>query len=245
MKILNVKITILPKEEIIKNVALFVSQKKKFVIFTPNPEIITASLKLPELREALNSGDINLPDGVGLKIASYLKNHDAHFPTIIHGIDFMLDLCKEAEKNNWTVGLLGGFNQTAEKTKDELIRRYPKLKIEYVYGDFEYDPQNPSPANYELKTKLPLDILFVALGTPKEQLWISQNKDTFPAAVFMEVGGAFDILSGRLRRAPGFARKLGLEWLFRLFQEPRRITRQFHLLEFLFRVLTTKNSVEY
>lgn len=270
MKILNVEITTLSKKEILEKISLKIKNREKTVIFTPNPEMIEFVSK-----DILNTSDFNLPDGIGLKIACNLK--------VIHGIDFMLDLCAEAEKNGWTVGLLGGMNNVADRTKNALLQKFPRLKINYVCDNFRFSvgddlrvvplvetqhaasqrKNTPTPSGSNSAYVIPqgetqhiaslqnrlspttyMDILFVALGTPKEQLWILQNRDTFPATVFMEVGGSFDILSGNLKRAPLFLRKLGLEWLFRLLQEPRRLPRQLRLIKFLWHVLTTKNSIE-
>lgn len=286
------------------SIATAIKNEKKFVIYTPNPEIITLSLQSPLFQQLLNNSDINIPDGVGLKIACNLKYVFSFFHSkflnlnsklkIIHGIDFMLDLCSEAEKNDWTIGLLGGKNNTAIGAKTTLLKLFPQLKISYTCGDFEYKipprydfrengkinslplktnniqindhdlPHNQinndmsqnailtrvdsanlnSDNNNWIKPPIHIDLLFVALGTPKEQIWIDQNKKNFPATVFMEVGGSFDILSGRLHRAPKIIQKIGLEWLFRLIQEPHRVKRQMRLVKFIWLVLTRKNSIE-
>ncbi len=241
--ILNVQITTDPKQEITKQVAVAIANRQKLTIFTPNPEIIALASKTPPYQELLNTADIALADGVGLKIAYFLRHPFSKIPfSIIHGVDFMLELCRKAEINSWSVGLLGGRNGAAEKTRVALLRRFPKLKVTYVYGDFEYMQQNLElrMKNLDSRFKIPnshLDILFVALGSPKEQIWINENKETFPATVFMQVGGSFDIISGILPRAPRFLQTFGLEWLWRLFLQPKRILRQFKLIEFLMRSL--------
>jgi N-acetylglucosaminyldiphosphoundecaprenol N-acetyl-beta-D-mannosaminyltransferase len=292
MKILDINITTSEKSKILAEITKAIENRTKFTIFTPNPEMIELAfqnyffpivgtgrdLSLPRtvnFSKLLNTSDINLPDGVGLKIASYLKQlisifsrQPTHYtlpPTTTHGLDFMLDLCHEAEKQNWSVGLIGGFNKTAEKTKENLLKKFPNLKINYVYGDFEYssprrtiskttensktdkpNADNRQPRTDNRVSEIPttyLDLLFVALGTPKEQIWIGENRDSFPATVFMEVGGSFDVISGTLKRAPQLIQSLNLEWLFRLIQEPKRLKRQLKLFSFLWHVLTTKNSI--
>jgi N-acetylglucosaminyldiphosphoundecaprenol N-acetyl-beta-D-mannosaminyltransferase len=196
-------------------------------------------------QKLLNTAQVNLADGVGLKIGYFLRHPFAKIPfETIHGIDFMIALCGEAEQHDWSVGLLGGMHGVAEKTKNDLLRRFPKLKVDYVQGDTEYNfvggdlrvaPQDGQTGR-SVPT-IPIDILFVALGSPKEQIWISENKEKFPAIIFMQVGGAFDMLSGMLPRAPRFMQRLGLEWMWRLLLEPRRIFRQLRLVEFLIRYL--------
>lgn len=274
MEILNVKITTDSKDEIIRKVTTAINHHQKFTIFTPNPEIITYAVHNPSFQKLLNTADVNLADGVGLKIGCNLKNVVSKIPfEIIHGIDFMMDLCREAEKHGWSVGLLGGRNGAAEKTRNELLRRYPRLKLAYICGDLEFEAKfsenSDNSVNQKIRTtgnsdnqngissdfsglsdsaglsdspsfpSFPIDILFVALGSPKEQLWIAENRATFPATVFMQVGGAFDIIGGTLPRAPRLMRRLGLEWMWRLWLQPKRIWRQLRLVEFLVRYLFT------
>lgn len=218
-----------------EKVTYAVSKNKKLAVLTPNPEILVASSKSPLLDEAMKCGDLFLADGTGLILGCFLKHPFKKIPfKIIHGIDFMLELCRQAEKRHWQIGLVGGKNSSAAKTKTRLLKMFPNLDVLYVAGDFDFDPQtNQSSPPLQMPIE-PLDIVFVALGTPKEQVWINNNKTSFPAKVFVEVGGAFDIISGALPRAPRFLRFFGLEWLWRLFLQPSRCKRQLELIKFLF-----------
>jgi N-acetylglucosaminyldiphosphoundecaprenol N-acetyl-beta-D-mannosaminyltransferase len=149
----------------------------------------------------------------------------------IHGVDLVKSLCKEVSRQPITVGFLGAGPNVAEKTAECLKREYPQLKVGLISQEW----------SEELKSKK-VDILFVAFGSPKQEIWISKNLEKLPAKVVVGVGGAFDFISGRVKRTPLFMRKLGLEWLFRLIIQPWRIKRQLRLIQFIFLVLNEKLS---
>lgn len=205
--------------------------KEKILIFTPNPEQISAAARNQSLKNLLNQAQIALPDGVGVVIAARLLGKPVY--ARITGVDFMEKLVKsvarlpkpgtdgQAEQPVIT-GYLGGEGDIAETTAKCLIKRYPGLAVGYASATFD-------------KTKMihsDIDILFVALGFPKQEKWILEHKDEIPATVIMAVGGALDFISGNLPRAPKFLRQAGLEWLFRLALQPWRFWRQARLLQF-------------
>ena len=204
---------------------------KKVSIFTPNPEIIMAALKDDSFKKVVNTASLALPDGVGVLWAGKLLGEP--FQSRITGVDFMLELCKEAAKRGFTIGLFGGGKQIAERAAECLLAKYPSLKISYV-SDGGDKIQNT-------KYKIPnTDILFVALGFPKQEKWIYENLPRIPVQVAMTVGGAFDYISGAVPRAPLFVRNLGLEWFFRLLIQPWRLRRQLVLFKFIFLVLRNR-----
>jgi N-acetylglucosaminyldiphosphoundecaprenol N-acetyl-beta-D-mannosaminyltransferase len=129
------------------------------------------------------------------------------------------------------VGFLGAGPNIAEKTVECLKEKYPGLKVGLVAKEW----------SESLKDKQ-VDILFVAFGSPKQEIWISENLEKLPVKVVIGVGGAFDFISGKVRRAPLFMRKIGLEWLFRLIIQPWRIKRQLRLIQFIFLVLKARIS---
>ena len=131
------------------------------------------------------------------------------------------------------MGFLGAGPSVAVKTAECLEKKYKGLKISMVSQEW----------SEELKSKK-TDILFVAFGSPKQEIWIAENLNQLPAKVVIGVGGAFDFISGKVRRAPVFIRQLGLEWLFRLIIQPWRIKRQLKLLTFIDLVLKEKFSAK-
>ncbi len=201
--------------------------EEKYYIVTPNPEILTIADGDPDYKEVINGAKIALPDGVGVLLASKLLSKP--LGGRIHGVDLMEMLCKEVSKQPITVGFLGGGPHVAEKAAECLREKYPSLKINFTLQEWDFDKQYPQ-----------TDILFVAFGSPKQEFFIAKNLDKLPVKVAIGVGGSFDFISGEVKRAPVFMRRLGLEWLFRLLIQPWRIKRQLRLVKFVYLVIREK-----
>lgn len=206
--ILGVKIDDVNMDEALGIVHGWLQESKKKYIVTPNPEFIMTAQKDLEFKKILNDADLSIPDGAGLKLSGKIKN-------TVPGVDLMEKLVDKSRDWAVTIGLLGGRDGVANETFECLQKKYPSIKID-----------NASP-----------DLLFVALGAPKQEKWIAENLPKLPIKVAMGVGGSFDYISGKVPRAPKWLRSLGLEWLFRLVIQPWRIKRQLRLLKYLWLVL--------
>ena len=235
---------------------------KPLVIYTPNPEIVTFAQKNPVFKKIVNSAQINIPDGFGI-VWAMKKIYGIEIDKIT-GVDFMQDLVKWASKNLVVTGLIGGRQRVALKTAECLRVKSPDIKIEVFHTPEIEIRQQITDNKQQGKTKWiirdsngriidnqkyfrnllkeinrkAVDILFVALGFPKQEYFIdriknyeSRIKNNKPL-VLMAVGGAFDYISGRVPRAPAWMRKRGLEWLYRLIREPWRLPRQIKGVEF-------------
>ena len=202
------------------------SDQGQYKIFTPNPEFLVEAYKNPKFRRTLNKGDLNLPDGIGLKMVAPIFGDK--IIERISGVDFMLEICDTAQKNHKSIYLLGGRGETARKTSEILIRKYPNLIIKGASQGLE-DANSRGIENQDLLDEingLKPDILFVAFGHPKQEFWIENNLSRLLSVkIAMGVGGSFDYISGKVKRAPRYLRNMGFEWLYRLAKEPRRFTR--------------------
>ncbi|MEK9160314.1 MAG: WecB/TagA/CpsF family glycosyltransferase [Patescibacteria group bacterium] len=241
MKLMDVQIDEITREEARETL------KKPQIIFTPNPEILLEARKNAAFRQALKKGTLMLPDGHGLLLVStllqikfkfirafaYLPSlllflvwkhpFKKVFPEIIHGSDFMEDVIAWSEKNKKSVFFLGGKIGVAKKTAQVFKEKYPHLK---VAGS---STENPSTKAFEIVKASKADVLFVAYGAPKQELWIAEYARKIPTLVHvMGVGGSFDFWSGAVKRAPRLLRKLGLEWMWRLFLQPLQRTRRIY-----------------
>jgi N-acetylglucosaminyldiphosphoundecaprenol N-acetyl-beta-D-mannosaminyltransferase len=237
-QILGVKITTSKENEILefiqKELAKPKGKRSKIVIFTPNPEQLSAAAGASSLKELLNKADVNLPDGIGVVAAAKLLGTGVE--ARVAGVDFMVRLIEDTSKIGTGIsaplsgvrdrpvvtGFFGGQKGVAIKAAECLRKITPKMTLGYVSDAFDKEKMIQSD----------IDILFVALGFPKQERWIIQHKDEIPATVIMGVGGAFDFWSGRITRAPKPLRDIGLEWLFRLILEPRRFGRQLRIWHF-------------
>lgn len=256
LNILGVDITKASKNEVLEYILETAkSKKQKAKVYTPNPEIVVMADKNQEYKTILNKAEIATPDGVGLVIAG--KILDKPLKEKISGIDLMESICEKASHLPVSIGLLGGEAGIAERTAECLIRKYPGLNIVFVASEWPVSVSElgrgfkiyDSRFKNELKKFLNhesifmnhlVDILFVAFGSPKQEEWIAENIEKLPVRVMMGVGGAFDMISGKIPRAPEFIRDLGFEWLYRLIHEPWRWRRQMQLIRFMYLVIHEK-----
>lgn len=196
-------------------------------IVSVNPEKTILANEDRELKKIINYATYQIPDGIGVVIASKIKK--GKIKKRITGIDLMLDICSLASSKQYTIYLYGSEKEILNLTKEKLVEMYPNIKIVGSMDGFCND-------NNEVLKDINLvkpDIVFVALGSPKQERWIYENMNKIDSFVFQGVGGSFDVISGKINRSPYIIRKIGLEWLYRLFREPKRLKRQLRLFRFL------------
>ena len=200
---------------------------KKYYIVTPNPELLMIAHGDKDYKMILNNAKLALADVIGVLWAAKIMGKP--LKQRITGVDLTESLCMHVAKRPITVSFLGGGPGLAELTADCLQKKYPGLRVSWFSQ--EYDKS--------LRDK-PTDILFVAFGSPKQEVWISNNINNLNAKVVMGVGGSFDFITGKVSRAPKVLQNLGFEWLYRLIVQPWRIKRQLSLIKFIFLVLRQK-----
>jgi len=244
--ILGVQVSSVSFDEVLKYVAGKVkTTSEKIFIITPNPEIIMYASTHPAYKKILNSADLALCDGVGVLVAGMLLKRP--FKERIAGVDMMEKLCEMSVKNVMNIGLFGAGLGVAERAAKCLREKYPGIEIAFAVSELDElmskSSKEKKSNNNDLKKIIPsVDLLFVALGFPKQEEWISENLSHLPVRVAMGVGGAFDYISGDVKRAPFILRAVGLEWLYRLVIQPHRWRRQMALPHFFIKVLTKAKS---
>lgn len=223
--ILGVGMSVVSEREVLEYIVK--NLDRKTFIVTPNPEIIVFANNNSEYKKVLNRANLALPDGVGVMWAAKLLGISLRQK--ISGVDLVESLCREASKRPITVGFLGGRDQIADRAAECLKKRFSGLKVGFA-----------GPEIRKFSDLKGTDILFVAFGSPKQEFWIAENLKRLPVKAAIGVGGAFDMIAGRVPRAPVWLQNLGFEWLFRLIVQPWRIKRQLSLLIFAFLVLKEK-----
>ena len=202
-------------------------------VCTVNPEFIMAARRHPAFAQALAAADLCTPDGVGVLWAARLAG--VRLDERVTGSDAIYRLCERAALQGWRIFFLGAAAGVAERAAAELARLYPGLRVAGTYGG------SPAEADWpQIRQHLaaaPADLLFVAYGHPRQDIWIHQHREELPVAVALGVGGAFDFVAGITPRAPLWLRRLGLEWLFRLARQPWRWRRMATLPLFALLVL--------
>ncbi len=238
--ILSVHIDNVTYADAIARVETFLREPGVHQIATVNPEFVVIAQSNPEFMRVLNSTALNVPDGVGLMWAARRAGTPVH--ERVAGQDLMDRICALAAERGDTarVFLLGAREGIAEKAANFLTNKHPRLQIAGCYAG--------SPA---IEEELGIverinasgaQILFVAYGPPKQELWIARNASRLKnVMVAMGVGGTFDTLAGIVPRAPKWMRDAGFEWAYRLLREPRRIKRQMAIPYFMWLIVTQKN----
>lgn len=226
VNILGVRIDNLKKGEVWRKIEKYLSGQGQHFITTPNPEMVVAAQKDKKFLEILNKADLAVPDGFGLILASRYLRHP--IPERITGVDLMLDICGIAEQKNCSVYFLGGEEGVARETARVLVAHYAQLRVAGAESGGVINNRQTT-INQQLLRNISdarPDILFVALGAEKQEKWIAQNLAQLPSIkIAMGVGGAFDFIAGKQRRAPDWIRKIGMEWMWRLFMQPWRWKR--------------------
>ena len=261
VKVLKITISNSPKNKILEEIQKYLAREprksqKPLKIFTPNTEQLVFANKNPGFTSILNQADISIPDAIGVIWASrFLTNNGPK--TNIPGVEFMGNLVELAENRHVTIGLIGGRDNLAVDTLNCLRQNTKTLTGWAEDGpDIDVNKSDFTVRNEDEKIYFSriirhiirenTQIIFVAFGPPKQEWFILRiaqelmSSDNRLPIVLMAVGGSFDIISGRLPRAPLWMRSIGLEWFWRLILEPRRIIRQFALIEFMWLVLREK-----
>jgi len=197
---------------------------RHFFIATPNPEMLLEARKNHEFKKILQQTDLNIPDGFGIMLASKIVK--TPLAERVTGTDLMQAICHRAPEGT-KIFLLGAAPGIAEKTKETLEKKFPHIKIVGTHSG------SPAPEEdqhiLQLMNQSGAELLFVAFGAPKQEMWIARNLPHLThIKIAMGVGGAFDFISGNVKRAPNWMRKIGLEWLYRLIKQPSRIGRIFN-----------------
>ena len=221
----------LTRSEAVERIVGYLQSGTKASVFTPNPEIVIEAYNNPEFQEVLNKSELTIPDGIGVIIGSRmigkpLKERVAGFDTIQH-------VFAAIENTDLRVFFLGAGPGVTDEARNKMLDRYPNLNIVGVQdGYFKEDGPVIERIN-ELKP----DLLLVGLGCPKQEFWISENRDKVTASVLMGCGGSFDAMSGKVKRAPDLFIRLNLEWFYRLISQPTRARRMLRLPLFIWKVL--------
>lgn len=237
-EILGVEVDDVSLVEALAKVKDQIDSGKKGYIVTPNPEIIVRAQSDHHYKSILNGAFLSLADGFGITAASKILRK----PIIerIAGVDFVAELAALAAEHGYSLFLLGAAEGVAAQAAEKLKNLFPSLNIVGTYsgGALEKNQQKI----LEEVQKVSVDILIAAFGPPKQERWIAENLPALNVKVAVGVGGALDFIAGEKPRAPVWMRKVGLEWFFRLVNEPTRAKRQLSLIKFVYLVFKEKFS---
>lgn len=252
--ILNIGIDSTPKGELLKIISDKLSKKIQFYIVTPNPEIILQAQNDLNLSHSLNSADFSIPDGVGLVVAAKILGQ----PSLktIKGRQLMLDLFKIANTKRLKVYIISK-QKVIDLALEKIKKEYPGIDVKGEKGPWLDKKANPiSEVDRDLQFEIVKeinsfkpDLLFVAFGAPKQEIWIEKWLPKLKVTAAMGIGGSLDYYSGYVKPVPKLFEDFRLEWLWRLIQNPKRIGRILNAviifpMKVILSALSPKNPVD-
>lgn len=236
VNILGIWLESLTVTQAVARVAEFVAGAVPRRIVTANPEIIYRARADEGLQQLINSADLITADGEGVIWAARFLG--TPLPERVTGIDLLLALFPLAGSHHWRVFLLGAAPGVAAEAARNIKADYPGIELASSYGYFRSGQEERNVLD-QIRDFRP-HILLVGMGAPRQEEWIRTHYQQLGVPVSIGVGGSFDVLSGRVKRAPRWARRLKLEWLARLVREPSRFKRQTALPKFAWSIIKYK-----
>jgi N-acetylglucosaminyldiphosphoundecaprenol N-acetyl-beta-D-mannosaminyltransferase len=224
--VLGVGVTALNLDTAVQLVMRSLEQRRKGYICVTGVHGVSEARKDPAFREVLNQAFLNTPDGMPMVWMGRLQGFDEM--ARVYGPDLMLRVCEISASSGFTHFFYGGAPGVADQLKRVLEQRFPGLKVVGTHSP-PFRPLTPAEerALHCQVDKIKPDIFWVGLSTPKQERFMAQHWESLDVTLFVGVGAAFDFHAGRVRQAPRWMQRSGLEWLFRLGCEPRRLWRRY------------------
>jgi N-acetylglucosaminyldiphosphoundecaprenol N-acetyl-beta-D-mannosaminyltransferase len=236
VSIMGVPFAAMSEPEVIDFVLAALHERRGGWISTVNLDILRQCVRSSELRELVDEAELVVADGMPLVWASRLQGEA--LPARVAGSSLVWTLSAAAADTGASVFLLGGNPGTAEATRERLLKQSPELRVVGALSPpfgFEQSAEELARIDATVRDARP-DIVFVALGFPKQEQLIRRLRPSLPSAWFLPCGISFSFVAGDVRRAPRWMQRAGMEWAHRLIQEPQRLFRRYVLLDFPFLV---------
>lgn len=213
------------------------SNKSCQMVFAPNVEFIMYAQKDAEYYELLKQAKLATPDSIGIMMGA--KKQHKQFKERIPGQAYFREIIELSNQKGYTIYLLGGQAEVVQKAKENLKKQYPNVNI--VGTHHGYFTKEEERAVIDEINQLQPNVLFVALGAPRQEKWIAEHKEELKVDVAAGQGGTYDYEAGRIKRAPKIIQKIGMEWLWRLILQPSRIVRMRVLPIYFFKIWFAKD----
>lgn len=217
-----------------------ISNKSCKMIFAPNVEFIMRAQKDEEFAKILPLSSLATPDSIGVILGGKLQKKP--FKERIQGQKYFRKILELGEKEELTFYLLGGTDEVVKKAVENIKKMYHNIKIVGFHNGYLNDEENQKVID-EINELKP-NVLFVAMGAPIQEKWIYNNREKLKVDVATGQGGTFDFEAGKIKRAPEFVQKIGMEWLWRLLRQPKRIIRMYVLPIYLIKILLKKDKTK-
>jgi N-acetylglucosaminyldiphosphoundecaprenol N-acetyl-beta-D-mannosaminyltransferase len=207
-------------------IGAWIRQGRRGYVAFANVHGVIEGLDEATTRQAFNEAGLTVPDGVPLVWLGWLRGHAE--VRRVYGPDTVLGLSEQAARHGWSCYFYGGAPGVAERLAAVLTERFPGFRVAGVHAPpFRSLTEAEDAEDVSRLNASRADVVFVGLGCPKQERWMADHRPRLTAAALLGVGAAFDFHTGRVRQAPRWMMGAGLEWLFRLIQEPRRLWRRY------------------
>ncbi len=232
MKILGIRVDSVDMIESLSRIAELIKSKKPSQVVTLNAEILYNAQDDEKTKTVIEHAAMVTPDGAGILWAASKLGHP--LKERVTGIDLLQELCRQAPYNGWKLYFLGAAPQVAQTAAAKLREQNNSIQIVGTHDGY-FNKEEEKNILADIADKKP-DLLFVAMGAPRQDIWIYDHQDELPPLVAIGVGGSLDVLAGIVKRAPASFQRLKLEWLWRLLKQPSRIGRMMALPKFVIAV---------
>lgn len=236
IQVLGVPVDCVTMNEALDCAESLIRSQHPSIILAVNPEKVIRAQQDEKLMNLLRSADLLIPDGIGVVIAARILGLGR--TERVTGSELMPKLCERAASRGYTVFLFGASAEVNRQVVSVLRERYSGIRI--VGSHHGYVREDELLTVIADINECQPDLLFVALGSPHQELWMARYVPLLNVKVCQGVGGTFDVIAGRVKRAPLLFRSMHLEWFYRLLSQPRRIVRQTALPMFAYQVLKSK-----
>jgi N-acetylglucosaminyldiphosphoundecaprenol N-acetyl-beta-D-mannosaminyltransferase len=236
--ILGVRVHAVTMSDVVARLEAMVTGTAQHRIIPVNPEMVMAAQSNEPFREAINTASLVLPDGIGVVLAARLFGREV--PERVTGVDTVMSVAELASRRKLRIFFLGAAPGIAGAAAARLEREFPGLTVAGTYAGSPEKGEEEEICRRISESRA--DILLIAYGAPRQELWVARNLAKLPVRIAVCVGGTFDFLAGVVTRAPRWVRSVGLEWLYRLTKEPRRWRRMLALPKFAAAVIIERLS---
>ena len=232
VNILGIRVDAITMTEALNRVETFIRERQTRLVATANAEMVMLAQEDQLLADILNSADLVLADGAGVVWAA--KRLGSGVPERVAGFDLTQELLARAAISGYRIFWLGAAPGIAETAAQTAAQRHPGLITVGIHDGY-FAPEDRSITQMVREARP--DILLCALGVPKQEKWLRKNLDQLQVPVAIGIGGTLDVMAGKVRRAPVWMQRAGLEWSYRLIRQPSRLIRMLALPKFALRVL--------
>lgn len=240
VSLFGVRVHAVSMDEAIQHILRFVREGTPRQVVTADSSMVVMAQHDDRLRHIINQADLVTPDSIGILWAC--RRRGIRMPERVSGVDIVLRLAQMSAQTGLRLYFLGAQPGVAEEAAQRLQEKYPGVHIVGCHHGY-FSPEQEGAVVEHIRESAP-DVLCVAMGIPKQEKWIDCYRDMLRVPVSIGVGGTFDVLSGRVRRAPLWMQRMGMEWLWRVGHNPRKISKVMLLPRFAWMVWTNQSAIE-